>query len=275
MWRLAQKAPPIWSQQLLRTFSKAEWMPSGQQEKVGFKRLEQSARKCWQKSPSETTLKRCQTRSFSYNCDFITFSPDRKFIVTCNKYGSIELYQMSNCQLISTFAGQSEQISKIVISPDGRILASIGCKYQEIDDYYEYYASYETTTIRLYRISDCQHLHTFVGKNLTFSPDGQLIAVLYKNNTTIKLYQMPNGKPLATLDNSIYDIAFSPDGKILATSGNGTIRLYQIPNGKPLATFASEYDEKHHSVIFSSDSLTLVSNSRHYTEDDINTIKLI
>ena len=72
----------------------------------------------------------------------------------------------------------------------------------------------------------------------------------------IKVWQMPDGKPIATLTGHNYDIkgiSFSPDGKILVSySRDRTIRLWQMPDGKPLSTLSVHTDEINE-VIFSPD----------------------
>jgi WD40 repeat protein len=69
----------------------------------------------------------------------------------------------------------------------------------------------------------------------------------------------------------VYDLAFSPDGTILASGGIGTIRLWSMPDGKPLRTLrisdrpgASGYDYagsgvEFASVAFSPDGATLAA----------------
>ena len=81
--------------------------------------------------------------------------------------------------------------------------------------------------------------HTGSVYEISFSPDGKLLATCSEDKTAI-LWQIPDGKPIATLTghtDSVYKSSFSPNGQILATcSQDKTVRLWRIPDGKPIAT---------------------------------------
>src|SRR5262245_39491406 len=63
----------------------------------------------------------------------------------------------------------------------------------------------------------------------------------------------------------VYSLAFSPDGKTLASaSGDNTIRLWEIKTGRLVNSFA-EHSEPVHSVAFSPDGKTLASGSKDRT----------
>lgn len=70
-------------------------------------------------------------------------------------------------------------------------------------------------------------------RDLTFSPDGRIIASTSSDNT-IKLWER-SGKLIRTLQGHTDDVnqtAFSPDGNLLASSGNdGTVRLWDLNDG--------------------------------------------
>jgi WD40 repeat protein len=78
-----------------------------------------------------------------------------------------------------------------------------------------------------------------------FSPDGELIATAVKDGTA-KLWNVPHlspfGEPLGTkreqpiLTGGIADLAFSPDGRTLASTGDDVVNFWRITDGRQLGT---------------------------------------
>jgi virulence-associated protein VagC len=96
-------------------------------------------------------------------------------------------------------------------------------------------------------------------KQTMLSPNGTIL--VSSDKTTIKLWQMSDGKCLATLKATDYEIkkwSFSPNGTILVSSDKTTIKLWQMSDGKCLATLkATDYEIKQWS--FSPDGTILAS----------------
>jgi WD40 repeat protein len=72
---------------------------------------------------------------------------------------------------------------------------------------------------------------------------------------------------IATLKGHTLDltsVAFSPDGKVLATAdARGIIKLWDVPNGKERVTLDDAHPAWVYSLVFSADGKTLVSGSSH------------
>ncbi len=121
---------------------------------------------------------------------------------------------------------------------------------------------------------------------VVFSPVGKIVASGSSDNT-IKLWSLPDGKLLTTLEGNKYSVnalAISPDGKILA-SGSGDssnssdgkiIKLWTLPDGKPRTNLKG--GNKYSSVkalVISPDGKNLISGSFDETSSsDGKTIKL-
>ncbi len=94
-----------------------------------------------------------------------------------------------------------------------------------------------------------------------FAPDGMCFATTGEDDRPVILREAATGKQLlvASKDESAYNIAFSPDSKLLAIAvANGRIRIYDVAQRKECQTLngpAGHVD----SLVFSRDGQTLVS----------------
>jgi len=113
----------------------------------------------------------------------------------------------------------------MAFSPTDRIVAWAGLKWLGILDY----ESGETNTFPISRTSGfC---------NPAFAPDGRELA--FEDSTNIMLLNMATRKPrpFAAIDNSVYGIAFSPNGSLLASAHNGGgVTLWDRASGRKITT---------------------------------------
>jgi WD40 repeat protein/serine/threonine protein kinase len=150
------------------------------------------------------------------------------------------------------------QVNAVAISPDGRILAfgGIGAVIRRID--------LETGTqrreLRWEQRSGGQRVHT-----LAFSPDSELLAC-GEDNGSLVLWDATAGAVVRDLrgpDVCLHQVAFSPDGVLLATAGKSAtgavVRLWQVATGQLVFTAHLPGDWPAWCVAFSPDGKTLAA----------------
>lgn len=148
----------------------------------------------------------------------------------------------------------SSNIRYIQYSPYGKLLAVVEKDFG--------IHVYNTQSLKkIYQLKD----YVSVGRRtLKFSPDGEILAIPYNRLGTYGIYlrHASTGEIIRTLtghSRSISSIAFSPDGKTIASSSADlTIGLWDIKRGNKLHTLI-DHTREILDVAFSPDGKTLVS----------------
>ena len=224
----------------------------------------------------------------------IAFSPDNKHVAT-SAGGALQLWETESGRL----ANQFRSLYHEAFMPDGQsLIASGGGKVHFIDvksgkDYRQFQAHPKYTYslvlsadgktlatagshagsdnyIRLWETSSGRQLQDFGGKQngfffgLALTPDAKLLASIHQQPDAVKLWDTSTGKLVREdrADALIGSIAFSPDGKLSATTVSttvnnrheGQILLREVSTGKIVRTVRGFGPA---SVAFSPDGRTL------------------
>jgi WD40 repeat protein len=147
----------------------------------------------------------------------VAFHPSGKLVATnyetCNEVIIWDLENPIEYKVLSSSHVHPHQCFGVAFSQDGRFLASTGV--------------YDIATgDRLFELKGSDTRDWKVIPNVTFTPNGQIIASAVYGS--VRLWDVNTGNDLVTLLGDI-SLAFSPDGRLLATGGDA-IRLWGVPS---------------------------------------------
>ena len=196
----------------------------------------------------------------------IAFSPNGRLLASVSDDRTIKLWNVHNQQNIGTLQDGIPYRS-IAFSPNGQLLATGGDEHVKLWDVrrraeiatLQHDESVQTVafshdgqllaagdasregpgTVKVWDVKSRQIVATLeedmvVVRSVTFSPDDRYLASSHYNGE-VKVWDVSTWEHLRTMPAGDYDIAFSPDGKMIAGTGNESVNLWWVEDGARVA----------------------------------------
>ncbi|MFA7006771.1 MAG: WD40 repeat domain-containing protein, partial [Verrucomicrobiia bacterium] len=222
-------------------------------------------------------------RGLPGNGRYVAFSPDSRLLaVTISddrdaaNPGEIRMWEAASGKEMVRFSGQRNPACALAFSPDGKTLITGGGHPDKVGEV----VLWDLTSFRSQPLD--LNLNRIV-RSIAVSPDGQLLAYTYgqcaavwdlKNNRSVFHKLPPNGHEQRTHVKLVSCLAFSPDGRMLATADDsGTVRLWSSATGELLPASIKGHTARVNTIAFSPDGKTLATCSHDETAKlwDVNT----
>ena len=222
----------------------------------------------------------------------IAFSPNGRLLASVSDDRTLKLWNVHNQQSIATLR-EGTLFRSVAFSPNGQLLATGGWMHVKLwdvgrrveiatllhDKFVQAVtfshdgqrlaagdASDGRGTVIVWDVQKQQVIATLeedlvVVRSVTFSSDDRYLASSHYNGE-VKVWDVSNWELLRTIPQAgDYDIAFSPDGKMIAGAGNGSVNLWWIEDGTRVAQLPGPTDWRN-PVDFSHDGTSLAVGAK-------------
>ena len=175
----------------------------------------------------------------------IAYSPDGRTIAS-GSYDFIRLWDAAKGKQVGTLKGHDRGVVSLAFSPDGRTLAS----------------GSNDATVRLWDLVTGVTTRMVQGRQVAYSPDGRMLAT-GSSDYSVRLWDALTGAPKLTMKghrDSVNSVAFSPDGRTIASGTDYSVRLWDAVTGRNTRILEG-HQSWVMSVAFSPDGRTLAAAS--------------
>ena len=190
-----------------------------------------SASKDWPISIWDLAAQRVKSALNGHNASVnaIVYSADGKVLVSAGDDGTVRVWDTAAGREVAALSANSSPVLSVAVSPSGKLAASGGAD----------------RIVRIWDIATRKEVAALTGHTrsivaLAFSPDGQNLvsaegvgpeasASILGTQHPIRVWRLPKGEAVESFGPAgaaVHDMAFSPDGKTLATSDHDGVSLW-------------------------------------------------
>ena len=187
----------------------------------------------------------------------VVFSPDSTKIVSSGWDGTIRVWDAdTGLQIGNSLTGHTSRVCSVAFSPDGKKIVS-----GSLDE-----------TIRIWDVETGRQIGdpitgpTVAVCSICFPSIGRKFAVQCGDNT-IRIWDAETGRPFGEpLEHTaVYSVAFSHDGKKIASGGDNTIRIWDAETGRQIGQPFTGHTDVVKYIAFSLNDKKIVSGSMDKT----------
>lgn len=188
----------------------------------------------------------------------VAFSPDGNHLATTSLSGTTRIRDIAADRDVQVLQGHDlYDTSSVTFSPDGRLIATGHGVAIETSSGFRLSGSARIWDVATGQQHKVLRKRTTDATSVTFSPDGHMIATGYGRtipaatgflfNGSAFLWDTATGQQHKVLDGhlgSVTGVAFSPDGRTIATaSRDSTARLWDVASGRELMVLEGHTDD--------------------------------
>jgi eukaryotic-like serine/threonine-protein kinase len=186
-------------------------------------------------------------RGHTDEVDWVSYSPDGRTLATTGDDQSVKIWDAESGDLKATLTGHHDEVVAVIFTPDGRRLISCGRKGKVI--------LWDPETSR-----ECGSFAVTNGRiqSLAISPDGATLAIAGNRLAIWDLMGRGERRRLGSGDDPVNGVAFSHDGRNLATACSSSVHVWETGSWQLKASFV-RHGGAVESVAFAPDDRILAS----------------